>query len=326
MCEYNDKKDSIDIDNLLLQFMKLNTGKYDLFIETYSNEFFSNKYEQTTKSRYIDRIDKLFTSKIGHKNNKIYTLKPYDNFRFHYFDIRNSIYYFDVLLFNFAYFVEYYPYNFSTLIEIINKLNDVFGLLKGLNKFLKNDNSIFISKIRKKYKNKDLMKKMNNLYDELIIKNSELIVKECEETLNIFNNAISPLSNQFISFEKNMEINTKLYIKLTKLKNKVGYLYLTLTDLYFIRRFLDKSYIENTILYTGAGHMVDIIYLLIKYFNFELTHTHYLAKKITKNDIKSYSIKNFDYIGNLVNYFYKLDDYLEPTQCVDLSNFTDNFT
>ena len=53
-----------------------------------------------------------------------------------------------------------------------------------------------------------------------------------------------------------------------------------ITDLYFLRRFLDKKYIKNGIIYTGSSHMIDLIYLLTKYFNYELTHTYYISKPL----------------------------------------------
>ena len=48
-----------------------------------------------------------------------------------------------------------------------------------------------------------------------------------------------------------------------------------LMDLFFLRRFLDKDYITNGIVYTGKAHSEFYILSLVKYFNFKVTHTAY---------------------------------------------------
>jgi len=45
-----------------------------------------------------------------------------------------------------------------------------------------------------------------------------------------------------------------------------------ITDLYLLRRILDKKYIIRSIVYSGNAHTYHLKYILIKYFNFKLTH------------------------------------------------------
>jgi len=91
--------------------------------------------------------------------------------------------------------------------------------------------------------------------------------------------------------------------------------YTLITDLYFLRRFLDKDYIENVVVYTGGKHTENYIYVLLKYFNFKVTHASYmesdLNKKI-KDDDKQFGIINEIYPPKLL-------------QCSDVSSFPDLF-
>jgi hypothetical protein len=81
----------IDLDKLLFRFMKKEKNKeFDLFIEDYEY-YFKPEFNNTSRRRYIDQVSKLFRANITIENNKILTNKKYNNFRFHYFDIRNTL-------------------------------------------------------------------------------------------------------------------------------------------------------------------------------------------------------------------------------------------
>ena len=51
--------------------------------------------------------------------------------------------------------------------------------------------------------------------------------------------------------------------------------YARFTDIYFLRRFLDKDYITNAITYTGALHSNTYVHFLVNEFNFKVTHASY---------------------------------------------------
>lgn len=59
-------------------------------------------------------------------------------------------------------------------------------------------------------------------------------------------------------------------------------------DLYFLKRFLDKEYIKNAVLYCSSHHTIDI---LINGFNFKITHTTSNVNNIN-NKIKYNKYKN----------------------------------
>jgi hypothetical protein len=90
-------------------------------------------------------------------------------------------------------------------------------------------------------------------------------------------------------------------------------------DLFLLRRFLDKEYITNTITYTGAGHSVNLIRLLVKYFDFNITNCSYI-----KNDDIPTTL-------NIINESKRKEElydlFLSPVllQCSDLGNFPELF-
>ena len=85
-------------------------------------------------------------------------------------------------------------------------------------------------------------------------------------------------------------------------------------DLYLIRRFLDKNYITNAITYTGAYHSVSYIYLLVKNFNFKITHYSYMkydTEKTTELIKKAKSVYDISILFNRNKF----------SQCSDISKF-----
>lgn len=60
------------------------------------------------------------------------------------------------------------------------------------------------------------------------------------------------------------------------------YIGVLLVDLYFLRRFLDKDYITNGIIYTGASHSLNYIDILTKEFGFKITHASYSKYPMNK--------------------------------------------
>lgn len=66
-----------------------------------------------------------------------------------------------------------------------------------------------------------------------------------------------------------------------KLRWHFSTIYCLITDIYTIRRIIDKPYVTNTIAYTGMTHTNQIMYLLIKHFGFQITHLSY-----SQHDVK----------------------------------------
>lgn len=96
-----------------------------------------------------------------------------------------------------------------------------------------------------------------------------------------------------------------------------------LTDIYFLRRFLDKNYITNAIVYSGGAHSETYVYTLVNDFDFNITHVAFskfknvddLMKEIKFIDEKKYTPKE------LTGIFSPPELY----QCSDITNFPNNF-
>jgi len=96
--------------------------------------------------------------------------------------------------------------------------------------------------------------------------------------------------------------------------------YFTLhTDLYTMRRILDKVYVKKSILYVGHHHLCQLVYHLVKYFGFEITNSFYQDEEIP--DINRH-------IRNLKGFDYKDFAFITPpflTQCTNMKGFPDLF-
>lgn len=91
-----------------------------------------------------------------------------------------------------------------------------------------------------------------------------------------------------------------------------------ITDIYFIRRYIDKNYVKKGIVYTGLAHSINYLYILVKYFDFKVTDADYLNKDIQNVEQEIKKINDPQRIGFIFTPPYLL-------QCSNLSNFPSNF-
>lgn len=323
-CALNDNYDSIDLDKLLFKFMKEEKNRnFDLFIEDFKY-YFKPENNNTNRKIYINQISKLFKANIIIENNKILTNKKYSNFKFHYFDIRIE---FDLMK-NIFYYCElffYFPYEIIDCLHIINNTENIIYLLKN---FLDNieyyNKNNFINKILNKYENKKIQKIINNIYNKYFIQNINFIIKNSQKLINLINKSIKKLEDNFHDKEKYIIIAKDIYIKFINNQRLLLGLTSIISDLYFIRRFLDKEYIKNGILYTGLAHLSNIVYLLTKYFNYKLTHAYYTNKKL--DQITKIKSNHLSHIHDLLVVFSSYDKLYRITQCINLFNFPKNFS
>ena len=165
------------------------------------------------------------------------------------------------------------------------------------------------NKIRNRYKYDDVKKVMNILIDNTI-KNFNDVVDELDKTIQEFDEYADKIGKSEDKLVK--DLNTSyMYIyglstytirqMIVDIANKVESLidekfiefFARFTDIYFLRRFLDKDYITNAIVYSGALHSNTYISILVKHFNFKITHTSYSKiadmNKLT-NEVKKRSL------------------------------------
>ncbi|ARF11489.1 hypothetical protein Klosneuvirus_1_346 [Klosneuvirus KNV1] len=197
-----------------------------------------------------------------------------------------------------------------------------------------------IYKIIRTYKHADVHQIINKIISNELHDTFQNCIKQINQMVISVNNLV-PITEQF----KNKPFNTTLtkqkdgtyfygirdqdmhdYIStLTNIPNNLhnlipGGVGLYLMDLYLLRRILDKDYVSNAVVYTGAHHSLNYIRILVKYFDFKITNYSYLKnndlKKAEKIIINS---KNMDELGEL---FYPP----ELKQCSNLSEFPELLT
>lgn len=93
-----------------------------------------------------------------------------------------------------------------------------------------------------------------------------------------------------------------------------------MTDIYLLRRFLDKNYVTNAIVCNNASQSVVTIGNLCNRFDFRITHCAYSSMNDLTTEIKTRLKKNPDS---------HIDDLFFPptyTQCSDITHFPKIFS
>ena len=195
-----------------------------------------------------------------------------------------------------------------------------------------------MTKINNKYTHPDLYKKLHIIY-KIIIKSFMSIIEQINNLLVIISDFILYIKKFMkdkdhlnslnktkdghltygIDYINNIEVINTLYIKIIKLDDAITIAFSLLVDMFFLRRFLDKDYIKNAIVYTGIAHSIQYIYILIKEFDMTITHASYLKYDINKT---TNIIKNSTEINNTINELFYPPKLI---QCTDITNFPENF-
>jgi hypothetical protein len=212
--------------------------------------------------------------------------------------------------------------------HIKKEINDYYKNLEFSEKRMEK----YSNKIFKKYKNDSVRKKLlkSGLLSDLF--------KFIDSSVEEINYCIKKLFKIKEQLEiDNFKLNKKLIfgygygkdtIKISKLlfKIKIKFDYIVdtsdnvfvhLTDLYLLRRLLDKDFITNGIVYTGMMHTINYLCYLVKDFGFKITNS-------------SYSKINIDDLNKIIIDIERkeLDQYVlkpEFNQCSDMSKFPDDF-
>jgi len=302
-CQYNDDYEGFDIDKFILLFMKKNKIKtYDLFVNIYNKSFKSN-HTNFYKETYIDAMLKLFQYYLIKDKTDVKINPKYPNFRFHYSNNINTIV-------NYEYFTNFYNDNISNIPFSNLNITNILEIFKE--KIVETKNSLLenssINKILNKYSNNQIKIKINDIY-----------IKYIDNQFNILFDLIDNLIKNNKQLSQNIVLN-----KINTINLLSKYILLTISNLFFIRRFLDKNYIKNTILYTNMSNFIDIIYILVKFFNFKITHLYNYSNINKINEyILNYNINNTSYIIDINNKFELINE--SNIQCSNLFDFPDDF-
>lgn len=168
---------------------------------------------------------------------------------------------------------------------------------------------------------KDSFAQIYKLIDEtkeLLDKSFGLLTKQ-SNTLNLVDYKIFKTYSYSADTIKILEFKCSLEVLITQLDLALTYNFARIVDLFFLRRFLDKNYITNGIVYTGAAHSVSYIYQLVNKFGFDITHAYYTTEP--DMNILNKLIKKTRYNPSIEKIF--LPD--KFSQCIDMGNFPEGF-
>lgn len=193
----------------------------------------------------------------------------------------------------------------------------------------------FMYKIKGRYNHPEIKSKLKILFNEVISSFDEII-----DMCNVMKSNLAIFSEKIIDprtlyyhvlqkaynwgqpYTEKLKLSTDLIIEYLTISNKLTYVYAIVTDIYFLRRFLDKDYIKNAIVYSGALHSVNYIQHLLTQHDFKITNCSYsLEKNLDKLNM---ILKNIDSLQDLTEY----EKMLFPPrllQCSDLTGFPENF-
>lgn len=338
-----DEFESIDVARYFAQNIKKAGKPLDILYEMQKWEF---EYSSVYRERYIDEIQKIFKKEYHFKKNKAQPSKSNKLVRLHYMDIRNG-YFSDInktsdeielIIDKIACKRQIDHGQLHMLIASLKKLHELIGKFdKQLftSKSTNNDSSRDIEKIKTHYKHKGVKNNMRHMFDYIKHANisSKKLIRDILDKLENVDNFIYD-ANELVLISKpkkmyrygyNNDIDDLIQYLVSHYKKiwyEFFYAFVIFTDIYLLRRFLDKDYIKTAITYTGSAHSINYIFHLSKYYNFKVTHASYSTEKnMAKLNKIIHDTKN-------LNEVYKIEKLLYPPifkQCSDLKDFPNNF-
>jgi|688.fasta_scaffold421823_1 hypothetical protein len=225
--------------------------------------------------------------------------------------------------------------------EKLDNVKHINTIRKYVNKFVSYDkteanNNIkyLINKIKNVYEKSEVKKKINELFNSQLenifsklFDQYDGLIKEIESAKVKLNHDFydKVYENEKVTFfgasheNIHFDIMKSLIPKYLEFGGSITHMYITFMDLYFLRRSLDKDYVTNVLVYTGAYHSANYIKFLVNTFDFKVTHVSYSQIKDMKQlNKKLHTLNNTE----------KVLDIFIPNklhQCIDVSNFPKNF-
>ena len=311
---------AIEFKNYLIKNFDMaakNNINIDFFLEMYTiYGVFDDKYHKHYKYKkiYLANIRKFFKQNFNfdRKANKIYESKHFPAVRLHYIDFRDLFIY-DILFYKLPDIMNYFDnyfwnrkfFNKENIIHLKNEINYIDQRILFLKGFIldgkkikgdKNSNiKVFekiINKILGAYENNDIKNTLKKYFLDTFAKyfnNYEKIINDMLEYFNELEKIVNDNNklNDNNLYGQDISANVKIYLpKIWKMLDDLELIIYNISsfiiDIYFLRRLLDKKYISNSLVYTGAHHSCAYIFVLIKYFNFKITHSSYQKIKSSK--------------------------------------------
>ena len=335
-----DSFDSVEISHYLYNKIKSAQKILDFFMEIRLSEL----DEQITNKKdiYIKEVTDLFKSefvidKINEKDLVRYS-KSNPNVRLHYLDIRDNLGLFEVS--NIAKYKMEKTYNLlkndksndENVIDeykkkIINYLNQIKNRLDefkdNINYVIQNNNEKY-DKITQKQKY--YLNKIINVYNDDELKNN--IIEFIDNNWNKFEKDFNlTYSNINYCLESWNMIDTDEYVHVNcqNMDMLIDFIYEIITDFYslftdifLLRRILDKNYINDCICYTGTQHSLNYIIFLVKYYDFEIIHINKIENNLGE------IIKKIKKSNNVLE-IYKLFGLKKIIQCIKMIHISSMF-
>ena len=336
-----DELESFNFDKYLKYFFKHNTKNIDFMLEIPIKP--NHKIDYNYNYIYLDKIRKVF--------QELYDKNPYYKYlKVHYIDIRlsNNIdepyqYVIDIQ----SYINNKGLYDFQYIINTLEIINNLLNeQITIIDKYYKDEKSnvdkenivdVLFNKIITKYNNKENKIKINKFFKVMCYERMKFLIDEikkfildCNKYQKIFDD------NKNKNEKKHMNSNKELYIQYLlyetfydtdeykKIKNdvnefikKLSYLILDIgvyiMDCYFLRRLLDKDYIKNSIVYTGAVHNTDYLHFLVKNYDYKIME-YGTINDISSNELEKLIKKTDSWMD-----IYKYVDC--DKQCIKINKF-----
>jgi hypothetical protein len=322
---------SIDITYYLYTLIKEAKDYLDFFMEIRLSQL--NKSITYNRDIYINEVINLFKSEFvienkGTKEQVKYS-KTNSKVRLHYLDIRDclGIYYLrniiDIKIKKYldllskddldAYIRKNYYKKILKYVDIINE--QIESLDKNIKEIIINKNVVYdkinnkqkyyLDKLINKYKNTQLKQSINLFLDS----HYNFILTYYKRTIL----EIKSINENIID----ITILTELIDKILEYINKIYGLF---TDVYLLRRFLDKNYINNSVIYSGGAHSINYIFYLVNYCNFKIIKIHNSLE--TDVNLLMNKIKKEAICFTIYDLFLFKDKYIQciPYQYVDESD------
>jgi hypothetical protein len=339
-----DELDSVNFDKYLKYFFKKNKKKVDfmLEIEQKPKTAFNKKYNY----KYIYKIRKVFQD--------LYNINPHHEYlKVHYIDVRlfnnidePNLFAYDIIDFVNTTKLSDFDYIIKTCSTIVILLTEQLNII---NKYLSDENTkvdkenivdVIMRKIILEYNDPENKKNINKFLHDMVYKKIQYIItsvndfiEKCKKYQEIFDKYYDDEKFEDIHVNSNKELHEQ-YLKhnyfsdsdeYKKIKDSVVeftadlnihtlYLGAYIMDMYFLRRFLDKQYIKNAIVYTGLSHTANILHFLVKSCDYKIIEFGFIDNKMNASELEKLIKKTNSYMD-----IYKYIN--NDKQCIKIKQF-----
>ena len=320
-----DSFDSVDINNFIAQVLLKTDKDIDFFAEIFKKQL-KTDYEFNVNDIYIMNVRKMFNNIYNKKEKKNIRLhyidiRDYNSFIKHGIDTLPNI---STNIIDNEQTVDDDTELFIQELQQVQ--SDIERLLKYSNHILeKNKEKLVLNKKHQeyyhllekmliRYNDNNIKDKLQELYIKFCLKPFEKVIELIKETTKLLDKEYNKYlkwgdNKKPIIIEKDKDgfiynnmyeypqMSKETYNKIVENIKDIEGLYdeaiCLIMDTYFLRRLLDKTYVKKSIVFTGGDHCRNYLWILVKYFNFEI-NTIFFVRDYSKEEFEKYihTVKN----------------------------------